>query len=68
MALWCYCPAIEPLILISRLPLIAHSNWLYAYSRMPVRQEMFSILKTETCRPLSSKRSAIYVSTYSYFY
>jgi hypothetical protein len=41
MPLWCYCPSIEPLNLISRLPLIAHTDSLYAYSRMSVRQEMF---------------------------
>jgi hypothetical protein len=64
MPLRCYCPAIEPLILISRLPLIAHTNSLRAYSRMSVRQEMFSILKTESYRCLSSKRSGIRVSTY----
>ena len=59
MPLRCYCPSIEPLNVISRLPLIAHADSLYAYSRKFVRQEMFSILKTESCRCLSSKRSGI---------
>jgi hypothetical protein len=43
MPLRCYCPSIQPLILISRWPLIAHTDSVPAYSRMSVMHEVFSI-------------------------